>query len=188
MDLYAGVGSPSSANMHSLSPITSPLKVPLHVDSNLDIAHIDAIININSFAANFIHEAEFTKTIDTHKPAALNLLLSLFNHTCFTNTIHCSLGDMVIHTNQDICCRMELTIAYAGGDNHLTHVQSPTHLIGHEMCDCKLHGTGLMEMRLVANERRPPWSANVPRSPWIGAKFPCPVSPSKTTINPILVL
>lgn len=138
-NLYAGTGFPSPANTYSLSAITSPLEVPLHVDSNLDIAHIDAIININSFGANFIREAEFTKTIDADKPAALHLLPSLFNHACFANTVRYSLGDVIVmRANQDIRCGTELTTAYAGGGNHLTRAQSLTRLIGHEMCDCKL--------------------------------------------------
>jgi SET domain len=139
MNLYPGAGFPSPANTYSLSPITSPLEVPLHVDGNLDIAHVNAIININCFAANSIREAEFTKTIDAHEPAALHLLPSLFNHACFTNTVRYTLGDvMVIRANQDIRCGTELTTAYAGGGNHLTRGQSLTRLLGHELCDCKL--------------------------------------------------
>ena len=150
-NLYAGAGFPSPENTYSLSAITSPLEVPLHVDSNLDIAHIDAITDINSFAANFIREAEFTKTIDADNPTALHLLPSLFNHACFSNIVCYSLGDvMVMRANQDIRCGTELTTIYAGGGNHLTRAQSLTRLIG--------------------------------------AKFPCPVSSSKITINPILVL
>jgi hypothetical protein len=109
------------------------------MDGNLDIAHINAIINTNCFAANSIREAEFAKTIDAHEPAALHLLPSLFNHACFTNTVCYALRDvMVIRANQDIRCGTELTIAYAGGGNHLTRAQSLTRLLGHELCDCKL--------------------------------------------------
>ena len=45
---------------------------------------------------------------------------------------------MVMRANQDIKCGTELTVAYAGGGNHLTRGESLTHLLGCAICECKL--------------------------------------------------
>ena len=128
-NLYTGTGFPSPANTYSLSAITSPLEVPLHMDSNLDIAHIDAIININSFGANFIREAEFTKTIDTDKPTVLHLLPSLFNHACFANTICYSLRDIWSCTQIRISTMERNSLLYTQAVATTSHMCSLLHTL-----------------------------------------------------------
>jgi len=45
---------------------------------------------------------------------------------------------MIMHANEDISCGTELTVAYAGGGNHISRGQSLTRLLGSMICDCKL--------------------------------------------------
>ena len=137
-NLYAGGDFPTPPSTYPPALTESPLVVPSRIDDGLDISHITATIAFNSFAARPLRLAEFTKTTDMYEPAALHLFPSLFNHACFANAVRYSLGDvMVMRANEDISCGTELTVAYAGGGNHLTRGQSLARYLGHQKCDCK---------------------------------------------------